>query len=380
MTHEDAFLEDIREHPEDDAPRLIYADWLEERGDPRGEFIRVQCDLAQRSENDPRRPALEARQRELLAAHWEEWAGPVIEWVRAYRFRPEFVDQGHEGSRIWQVAERRLIFRRGFLDQVLMTAERYLEYATDLARLYPVRYLTLLNASGHIFALAARPELARLTGVNLWDNRLTSADMRVLAACRHLGGLTLLGVGFNPIGSEGVAALADSPHLARLTTLRLSHCGIHAGGVRALATSVHMARLTTLHLDSNALGNAGGEALAEGRYPRALTTLYLTDAEIGSAGAIALANSPRLAHLTHLYLHGHNPISDRGVVALANSRHMTGLQELCLEIGSPGDASVRALVESHTLAGLRRLELSGGGFSPDQEAALRARFGDRVVF
>jgi hypothetical protein len=27
MKHEDAFLQSIREHPEDDAPRLIFADW-----------------------------------------------------------------------------------------------------------------------------------------------------------------------------------------------------------------------------------------------------------------------------------------------------------------------------------------------------------------
>ena len=43
MTHDDAFLQAIIEDPDHDAPRLLYADWLEERGDPRGEFIRVQC-------------------------------------------------------------------------------------------------------------------------------------------------------------------------------------------------------------------------------------------------------------------------------------------------------------------------------------------------
>ena len=42
MTHDEAFLQAIIDNPDDDAPRLIYADWLEERGDPRGEFIRVQ--------------------------------------------------------------------------------------------------------------------------------------------------------------------------------------------------------------------------------------------------------------------------------------------------------------------------------------------------
>jgi uncharacterized protein (TIGR02996 family) len=46
MNH-DAFLQAILDAPADDTPRLVYADWLEEHGQPdRGEFIRVQCALA----------------------------------------------------------------------------------------------------------------------------------------------------------------------------------------------------------------------------------------------------------------------------------------------------------------------------------------------
>lgn len=49
MSHA-AFLADIIEHPTDDTPRLIYADWLEDTCYPaqpaRAEFIRVQCELA----------------------------------------------------------------------------------------------------------------------------------------------------------------------------------------------------------------------------------------------------------------------------------------------------------------------------------------------
>jgi uncharacterized protein (TIGR02996 family) len=46
---EQAFLADILAHPQDDTPRLVYADWLTERDGPgdalRAEFIRVQCRL-----------------------------------------------------------------------------------------------------------------------------------------------------------------------------------------------------------------------------------------------------------------------------------------------------------------------------------------------
>jgi uncharacterized protein (TIGR02996 family) len=46
MTRAAAFLQAILADPDDDAPRLVDADWLDERGDPaRGEFIRVQCQL-----------------------------------------------------------------------------------------------------------------------------------------------------------------------------------------------------------------------------------------------------------------------------------------------------------------------------------------------
>ena len=77
MTEEAAFLTAVCERPDDDAPRLIFADWLEERGDPRGEFIRVQCILSRMAEGDKRRPALRGRERELLELHREEWETPL---------------------------------------------------------------------------------------------------------------------------------------------------------------------------------------------------------------------------------------------------------------------------------------------------------------
>jgi uncharacterized protein (TIGR02996 family) len=42
MNHDDAFLQAILDAPDDDTPRLVYADWLEEYGQPdRAAFIRV---------------------------------------------------------------------------------------------------------------------------------------------------------------------------------------------------------------------------------------------------------------------------------------------------------------------------------------------------
>jgi uncharacterized protein (TIGR02996 family) len=40
-----AFLAAIRENPRDDAPLLVYADWLDEQGDPRAAYLRTQAEF-----------------------------------------------------------------------------------------------------------------------------------------------------------------------------------------------------------------------------------------------------------------------------------------------------------------------------------------------
>jgi uncharacterized protein (TIGR02996 family) len=46
MDMHQAFLADIAAHPEDDAPRLIYADWLEEHGDPALPYVPLDDETA----------------------------------------------------------------------------------------------------------------------------------------------------------------------------------------------------------------------------------------------------------------------------------------------------------------------------------------------
>jgi uncharacterized protein (TIGR02996 family) len=57
MVDERAFLKSILEKPDDDSRKLVYADWLEEQGDPRAEFLRLMVKVRQEQ-------ALTAHQRE----------------------------------------------------------------------------------------------------------------------------------------------------------------------------------------------------------------------------------------------------------------------------------------------------------------------------
>jgi uncharacterized protein (TIGR02996 family) len=92
LTHDDAFLASIIESPDDDAPRHIYADWLEEHEQgERAEFIRVQCALARMDEGDPGRAGLESRERELLARYEAAWLGSLRHPCLHWRFVRGFV-------------------------------------------------------------------------------------------------------------------------------------------------------------------------------------------------------------------------------------------------------------------------------------------------
>jgi uncharacterized protein (TIGR02996 family) len=77
MNDETPFIEAILANPEDEAPRLIYADWLEERGDPRGEFLRLENALANLPRGDARRPSLRARLQEVRQGLGVEWLAQV---------------------------------------------------------------------------------------------------------------------------------------------------------------------------------------------------------------------------------------------------------------------------------------------------------------
>ncbi len=91
MSH-DAFLHAIHDTPADDLPRLVYADWLEENGDPtRAEFIRVQCELATIDAIDPQRAALEDREHDLLNEHEDRWLGDSRPYMTEWEFARGFV-------------------------------------------------------------------------------------------------------------------------------------------------------------------------------------------------------------------------------------------------------------------------------------------------
>src|SRR5438270_1476016 len=72
------FLMAILADPDADAPRLAYADWLEDDGDAdRAEFIRVQCALAAMPDGERKYHPLRRTEAHLLKQHRDTWLQPI---------------------------------------------------------------------------------------------------------------------------------------------------------------------------------------------------------------------------------------------------------------------------------------------------------------
>src|SRR4051812_1415999 len=114
MSDGDALFQAILAAPDDDAPRLVYADWLDEHGDPdRAEFIRVQCRLARVPFYEAGYPALRDRAAELYVRHMTEWR---LDWLPP-----------------------RQVFRRGFVEEVPLRADLFARHARALFEQTPLR-------------------------------------------------------------------------------------------------------------------------------------------------------------------------------------------------------------------------------------------------
>ncbi len=74
---DEAFLTAIRTQPADSTARLVYADWLDERDDQRGEYLRLLCSATGWAKAAQDREQVVARLQELRAEFDPEWLAVV---------------------------------------------------------------------------------------------------------------------------------------------------------------------------------------------------------------------------------------------------------------------------------------------------------------
>jgi uncharacterized protein (TIGR02996 family) len=392
----DAFVQDIVAHPEDDAPRLIFADWLEEQGDSashaRAELIRVQYALAELPAGDLRRPPLEQRQRDLLLAHEEQWTAPLREL----------------GIPAWQ-------FRRGFVERIRVHPARLIQCAAALQALVPLRELELTSEVNHddyvpvldLEAVALLPLLEQITALDLDRLHLYSyseirGSLPALLHSPRLGRLTTLS-----IPQPGILpTLLQAPFLPRLRTLRCTYnlatffqkanlagltrlefheanwplddplagvaCSPHLEQFEELSlattdvpsaldrlASLRLPHLRYLDLSRTGLDGKDLRALLSGPLLEPVLVLDMGGNSIGEAGAKRLARAGCLSQLQRLVLNG-NRLGPGGAAALSHCQNLAALEALHLRTNAIGDDGLQALAGNHLLR-LRELNVSYNG-------------------
>jgi uncharacterized protein (TIGR02996 family) len=143
MNAHEAFLKAILAEPADDAPRLIYADWLDETGeDPaRAEFVRVQVQLSLPTITARMRAELWKREKELLKWNVSRWvylvfSSPMIR-MRSTIMGEQFVlvslyiDPGESVRFECQ-------FRRGFIEKITCTAQAWSWFGDQICLATPI--------------------------------------------------------------------------------------------------------------------------------------------------------------------------------------------------------------------------------------------------
>jgi uncharacterized protein (TIGR02996 family) len=368
MSEEEALLAAVYANPDDDTPRLVYADWLDEHGDAeRAEFIRLQIERARTTppgvpagrSSRKMRAEKSAREDALLKRHAQAWFQPPAGWTYFQHYT----------------------VRRGFPYAVACGSEPFLALQDVLTR-WPITRLNAgmwLQNAGYAHRLAELHLLARTRELNAYYSHAGLEGLRVLLESPFLAGLLWLNVACCRLGDAGAEFLARRPVLPRLRYLDLNANDITSSGVRALIESEHRGAVESLSLANSPVTADDARELLQSEYWTGLTDLCLWNSRFRDDAVAALAACPALSRLTALNLN-HNRITDDGVRALAASPHVRNLRTLSLATNALTSASADVLIDSSNLRELKYLRLANNKIQWRKRRKLEQHFGAGVSF
>lgn len=347
----DALEAALVEDPDDLATHHAYADYLQEQGDPRGEFIQVQLALEDPDRTEAARRKLQLREQALLAKHGRKWLGCLADELLGPADVPwaELLD-------VHQIPYE-IRFVRGWLSRIFRgrfgfkranSVGRLLCKATEVRLL---RELVLETNEGIIERLIHSPYLGNLRLFQIGHEQLGDHEPpRSTVAARlvpdlvarlpRIEGLYLLAEGYDPARLFSLRnlnhlrvlkihhlryvlpleLLANNPALRELIELRLqpfasSQPLISLASVRALLHSPHLPKLSRLQLSGSDLGDVGCTEIVTSGILKRLEVLDLSNGDITDGGAHILADCPDLRHLERLDIDG-NLLTQTGMDAL----------------------------------------------------------------
>lgn len=255
---EHALLAAIAAAPDDDTPRLVYADWLEEHGHPdRGRLIRRSCELARLVIGDP---AIRNRALALIKSGDSE--------VSAYR---SWLD---ELNCLFPDPSACFLPYRGMPAALHCTPEYFRKYAARIATTTPLARIRLRDLSPmSIAGLVNVPEFFRIPdyGFSAFDFDPACARVLLRLPINHIRRVTITRTGnWTSLGpavvwpevlAESIRLLTRSATLAGVRQLDFRNAGIGDSGGIALARSDCFPALELLLVCGNQLSDSAREAL-----------------------------------------------------------------------------------------------------------------------
>jgi uncharacterized protein (TIGR02996 family) len=362
VTDEAALRAAVLAHPDDDTPRLVYADWCDDAGDAdRAAFIRAQVEAARAEPWSPAAREAEARAAALLGQMVFEWEQSTGSAFRT----PQFV--------------------RGFVEGIDAFADDAGDRLRAIRSANPLRRVRLLGflAEDPPESFPASFPWAVLAGIRALDasyaDMHSSVDFDDLAGTEALAGLTELRRAGRSVPPEWLNRFLAGPELPALASLDLADIpNLGPALALGLAPARHRA-FTKL--------NFTGVRFLSGELKRVLESPALAGVEelrlgwtYGGAGPATLIDLGWLlpwSRLRLLDLTGQG-LGEDGVREVADQPEAARVRWLGLARNFLGDTGARRLLESRHLH-LYHLDVTGNDISPPLLAALRARFPEAVV-
>ena len=345
-SEEAAFVERIREDHDDDRPRLIYADWLDEHGQhERADFIRVQCALEALPEGDASGNSLREYECSLLERHGREWATGVAEHVSGYSFR------------------------RGVIEAITVTPDQFARIGRNVYERFPVRRLRFIEMIDSDFRFFRSSTLSYLAELDLTQCMIDEVASMMIGSARHLRALRLLDLGFTSIKARALAFLLNSPAVTRLRSLRLNeNPTTDAASIRVISDSTQLTELISIDLSGNQSTCAVLAPLL--RLPCSLPSLRVVHLEGNLLGRDmqTFTASPLLERICRLHPMldlSANEIDANGAGQLAATTCLQPIESLILDRNLIRDGGRTRLAESANLSALRRLSLVQCGLTED---------------
>ncbi len=342
----------IIENPHDRELRLVFADWLEEEGDVRGQVVRMQCQLEDMQPGDRGYSTLRAKERKL----YKQYGG-----------------FGHIGFASKQE------HKAGFVEWIEITPTRLLKHAEEIFKTAPIRELRLKGKSKKFDKLAKLPQLQQVRSLALKQSKIDDAALTAVVESPNLANLETfelhsddaLSIGSivgrsalienlkclrltsGNLNDQDVARLVERPQLTSLqvgyalTDGSFQRIG-EAGALRSLASLV-----VSQGWNATGFSADGLESFGNSDFDEPLQELTLRPVDRGFGAALA---APRLRELRRLDI-SWTHVATEDVVSM--TEHLGQLEELRLTETRLRDAAARALARSPILQNLKKVYLTG---------------------